>query len=375
MADINNKMEGSPEEDGELAQAKRELEAWRAKVKKADDVKSRLVLEKLTADEVKAEAQKDMFALKRKQDEYQRQFIETMGGIEDEIYKLEKGNQGLMDRLKRCKAELESKRAESTKLKQKFKIYAEIPDTKVKFTGQEKEESENSGQQIVGVFTITQRPTVLLQGGQALVTFEEEKVVSQILKMAKCSVSCEKSSVDVKPKSLTLDPSVKFEVHLDVSKKELKFSNAPPSMPDERMRDRLEMSFSRPSRGGAEVEMIDYDKNTGTGKITFLDTGVAESLALIGTYRVALDSEVNVKVGAVYNYQLRKFQTFCGAPKRTILLDDIENIVYEEDLQDHLEIHFQKPSNYGGEIESIKYISTGKTLHAFFCEDAAEMED
>lgn len=69
------------------------------------------------------------------------------------------------------------------------------------------------------------------------------------------------------------------------------------------------------------------------------------------------------------------FQTFCGSPKRTILLDDIDDVEDEEDLQDHLEIHFQKPSNYGGEIESIKYISTGKTLHAFFCEDMVEMED
>lgn len=47
----------------------------------------------------------------------------------------------------------------------------------------------------------------------------------------------------------------------------------------------------------------------------------------------------------------------------------------EEDLQDHLEIHFQKPSNYGGEIESIKYISKGKALQAFFCEDMEDMED
>lgn len=43
-------------------------------------------------------------------------------------------------------------------------------------------------------------------------------------------------------------------------------------------------------------------------------------------------------------------------------------------MQDHLEIHFQKPSNYGGEVESIKYVSNGKTLRAFFSEDCAEAE-
>lgn len=33
------------------------------------------------------------------------------------------------------------------------------------------------------------------------------------------------------------------------------------------------MSFSRPSRGGGEVEKVEYDENTGTGKITFLHPG------------------------------------------------------------------------------------------------------
>lgn len=54
---------------------------------------------------------------------------------------------------------------------------------------------------------------------------------------------------------------------------ELKVSNIPASMPEERMKDRLEMSFSRPSRGGGEVESVEYDNNSGTGQITFLHPG------------------------------------------------------------------------------------------------------
>ena len=64
-----------------------------------------------------------------------------------------------------------------------------------------------------------------------------------------------------------------LQVHLDVSRKELKLSNVPPSMPEERVADRLELSFSRPSRGGGEVERVEYDQNTGTGRITFLCPG------------------------------------------------------------------------------------------------------
>lgn len=108
-----------------------------------------------------------------------------------------------MEKLKRYQDELESKGAESAHLKKKFKvgrqqtqqhfscnsivdfviqfatltvqIDAQILDTEVNFTGQEKDENEDSGLQIKGVFTISQRPVVLLQGGQALITFEEEK--------------------------------------------------------------------------------------------------------------------------------------------------------------------------------------------------------
>lgn len=363
------------EEDSQLAEAKKELDTWKAKVEKAHDVKSRLILEKLEEEEAKSKAQQEMLDCAKNQEECQKEFNESMKAVQDEIQKLGKRKHDLLDKLMTCQAELKAKRTDSAKLKQKFKIYAQIPDTEVKFTCQNKEESDDNSQSIREVFAISQRPTVPLQGGQALITFEEEKVTSQILKIPKCSVSCENTTLAVKPKRITMDPAVKFEIHLDVSKKELKVSNVPPSIPEERMRDRLEMSFSRPSRGGGEVEKVEYDKNTGTGQITFLHPGVAESLALRGRYRVDLDSEVNVQVGPIYKYELRKFQTFCGTPKRTILLDDIEDMEDEEDLQDHLEIHFQKPSNYGGEIESIKYISKGKALQAFFCEDMEDMED
>ncbi|KAK9538145.1 hypothetical protein VZT92_005698 [Zoarces viviparus] len=378
MADIcSNRPVNDKEEDGgleeearETEEAKKELETWKTKAEKADDVKARLILEKLEEDEAKEKAKQEMMAHVKKQEECQKEFKLNMSTVQEEILLLGGHRHVLLDRLKRCQAALEAKRAESTKLKQKFKIYAQIPDTEVEFRAPSKEEGDDNSQPIRGVFAISQRPTVLLQGGQALITFEEEKVASQILKIAKCSVSCENISLDVKPRRITMEPAVKFEVHLDVSRKQLKVSNVPLSIPEERTKEHLEMSFSRPSRGGGEVDGVEYDRNTGTGQITFLHPGVAEGLALSGRYRVDLDSEVNVLVGPVYKYQLCKFQTFCGAPKRTVLLNDIEDKGDEEDLQDHLEIHFQKPSNFGGEIESIQYASRGKALQAFFCEDS-----
>lgn len=360
-----------------LEDAKKELNELKAKVEKADDMRSQMILEKLEEDENKATAQKEMTDNAKKLESSQKEFSQNLDKVQDEIQKLSKQKQDILDKLRKFKAELEAKRTEASKLKHKFKIYAKIPDTEVKFLNCIKEkgerEEDDSSQSIRGVFTISQRTAVLLQGGQALITFEEEKVAHKIRRISCCRVSCEDNTVDVKPKGITLETSVKFEVHVDVSRKELRLSNIPPSMPEDRMKDRLEMSFSRPSRGGGEVESVDYDGNTGTGSIMFFKPGVAWRLAMKGGYKVNLESEAIVKVAPAYEYKLEKFQTSCGSSKRTVLLDGIDDVEDEEDLQDHLEIHFQKPNNGGGEIEHIKYISKGKALQAFFSEDTMDI--
>lgn len=44
----------------------------------------------------------------------------------------------------------------------------------------------------------------------------------------------------------------------------------------------------------------------------------------------------------------------------------------EEEMQDKLKIHFQKPSKHGGEVEDIKYVPKDKHLLVHFEEDSAE---
>ena len=58
-------------------------------------------------------------------------------------------------------------------------------------------------------------------------------------------------------------------------------------------------------------------------------------------------------------------------------MDDIGDVEDEENLQDHLVIHFQKPSNSGGEIEYIMVnTSRGKARQAFFfCDKMAEVNE
>ncbi|XP_041922510.1 N-myc-interactor isoform X1 [Alosa sapidissima] len=357
------------EDEQILKRAQADLEQWKMKVEKADQEKSRLTLEKLDTDETKKKAQNSTSVIMQAQAQLAMDSDNKIKEIEIQLQKIDQENRDLRNKLQKLDEERKAKKADTDNLQRRFKIRAKIPEKRVKFSGVEIEQDSLSSPDTEGVFTITQRPFTLLSGGEALITFEEEKVAQQILRLAKCSVALDQTKMDIKPLCLNLEPSVKFEVHLNVSKKTVQVSQAPPFLPEERMRDRLEISFSRPSRGGGEVERVSYDKRSGTAEITFLNTGVAERLALRGKYPVDTGREMIVDVAPLYNYRLKKFQTYCGTPKRSILLSGIQDSMEEEDLQDHLEIHFQKPSNYGGEIESIKYVSTGNEVKAFFSED------
>ncbi|XP_007232472.3 N-myc-interactor [Astyanax mexicanus] len=375
MTDTGEQVNG--EQLQQIADAREELEKWKKFVEAADTERSRLMLEKMDSESMKKQAQQETTELWNATEQLTDKFDKTVQDIQDEISNFDKTNQDLRKKLQGISEQLKIKKAESDSLQQRFKIKAQIPAKKMKFTHVATDEESDEYVDVLNtraVFTIIQRPSVLLKGGQALITFEEEKVADQILRLAKCSVTCDNSKVDVKPYPLSLDPSVKFEVHITVSKKTIKFSNALSVVPDDRMRDRLELSFSKPSRGGGEVETVDYDPKTGTGRITFCNTGVAENLVAKQNFYVDIGRGMEVTVEPLYEFQLKKFQTFSGVSKRTVLLKGIQDVTDEEDLQDHLEIHFQKPSNYGGEVETIKYVSAGKELKAFFIEDSPEVE-
>lgn len=158
---------------------------------------------------------------------------------------------------------------------------------------------------------------------------------------------------------------------------------------------------------------------------------VALSLAQAGIFQVDLEAEKMVEVAPVFQYQLQRFQvhmgyirpalmrwppvraiypcfaahqrrsdnwwsvifarisndkkagdafdafqTFCGFPRRTVLMTGIKDLDEEDILKESLEVFFQKPSNSGGEIAHIRYVSKKKSLHAFFsCDDVTVVDN
>lgn len=111
---------------------------------------------------------------------------------------MSKRNEAHLKKLESYEAELQRKREESARLREKFKVrirdvsqtgmlvnvrdtcdmfyslqsYIRVPQMDINY---EKSDGQGGGDHIRGCFTITQKPSVCIKGGQVLITFEEEK--------------------------------------------------------------------------------------------------------------------------------------------------------------------------------------------------------
>ncbi|KFZ61900.1 N-myc-interactor, partial [Podiceps cristatus] len=207
-----------------------------------------------------------------------------------------------------------------------------------------------------------------LNQNQALLTFEDEKVAQRLVKMDKHTVNLDNKTADVRVKPFTLDMGMKFELHVTLSGRKINVSGVPELfIPEDWMRDKLELNFYKSEHGGGEVESVNYDKQSRTAVITFLRPGATNSFVGCTRYPFFVNGRCyRLSVSLATDVHLEKFQLYCGISKKTILLKGIQETEDdEESVQDMIEIHFQKPSNSGGEIEKIKYVSKGATWVCF----------
>lgn len=85
---------------------------------------------------------------------------------------------------------------------------------------------------------------------------------------------------------INISKPLQLQIHFSISKRKIKFSDVPPVLDENRTRDRLELSFSKPSLGGGEVEELAYDKTRGAGHVTFLNTGGSACIVAIQLFYV-----------------------------------------------------------------------------------------
>ncbi|KFQ19481.1 N-myc-interactor, partial [Merops nubicus] len=114
-----------------------------------------------------------------------------------------------------------------------------------------------------------------LNQNEALLTFEDEEVAQRLKKMGKHTVNLNDKTADMRVKDFTLEMGIKFELHVTISGKKINVSEIPElPIPEEWMRDKLELNFYKSENGGGgEVENVTYDKESRRAVITFLRPG------------------------------------------------------------------------------------------------------
>ncbi|PKU41276.1 interferon-induced 35 kda protein [Limosa lapponica baueri] len=220
-----------------------------------------------------------------------------------------------------------------------------------------------------------------LLGGSALVTFEKAEVAQGIVEakehtvelslgeeleeLDRCRVQVQAAPVDL------LLPSA-LEISLTRSSRTILVSDLPRlGIPDEVLLDKLELFFSKTKNGGGEVESREFLDDSGQVVLTFAQDGVAEPLIARGHIQVLIGKgKYDLKIspclsGDVTNLQLQP----CRCP-RTVLLSGIPDVLGTEPMRDTLEIHFQKASRGGGEVDALAYVPAGRWGVAVFTEDA-----
>ncbi|NWX49764.1 NMI protein, partial [Steatornis caripensis] len=91
----------------------------------------------------------------------------------------------------------------------------------------------------------------------------------------KHAVNLDNKIADVRVKPFTLEMGMKFELHVTISGKKINISEVPElPIPEDWMRDKLELNFYKSEQGGGgEIENVNYDKQSRTAVITFLRPG------------------------------------------------------------------------------------------------------
>ncbi|XP_074403934.1 N-myc-interactor isoform X2 [Zonotrichia albicollis] len=355
---------GTPLE--EIEKLKEELRMWKIKVEDAEKVKADLFYSKLAAEAECGRAERQLAELK----EQERQRKDRITSCE-ELLMLKQENTELKKEMEKLKEDLEEHSSRDNPVKE-LEVKKKVAEMQLKFTHLEemKDDGADKDMDTHCVFGVATKTPFRLNQNQALLTFEDEEVAQRLTKMSKHCVNLDNRTANVTVKPFELDMGFQFELHVTVSGKKINVSDIPElPIPEEWVRDKLELHFYKTEQeeGGGEIEEVTYNRGSGTAVITFLKPGASYNFMRYTKYPFCVEETwFFISVSPHFDFHLTKFQPHCRVSKKTILLKGVPEVEEdEESVQDMIEIHFQKPSNGGGEIEKIKYISKGAAYVCF----------
>uniref|UniRef100_H3CE04 Interferon-induced protein 35 n=1 Tax=Tetraodon nigroviridis TaxID=99883 RepID=H3CE04_TETNG len=217
------------------------------------------------------------------------------------------------------------------------------------------------------VFDMKSRIVYPMEGGTALMTFENEAVAQHVLRMKQHTVHLDKGyriRVEAQPVQLVVPKQV--EVDSVVSPRCVLVSDLP-QMDPESLLDKLGFHFSRKVNGGGEVHSCQMMEDMWAAVVTFTEDDVVGPLVLKQLHPVRVQNSTHqVRVSPFICGQMGGLQVETQVCSRTVLLTGIPDVLDLESLQDYLTVHFQKESNGGGEVLQCAYHPPGgRTLAVF----------
>ncbi|XP_070958374.1 interferon-induced 35 kDa protein homolog isoform X3 [Oncorhynchus clarkii lewisi] len=243
---------------------------------------------------------------------------------------------------------------------------AAVPEKKVVFTGETGDGANTLN------FNVKPHIVYPMEEGTALITFEDEEVAQKILSLREHKVDlCGDCAITLEAKLVQLLVPCQVEMDTEVCSRRILVSNLPKKAGEDRLLDKLEIHFAKSKNGGGEVEESDMLHDSGNVVITFTENNIAKGLTgkLYHDVEFEKGRKHSVKVTPFLNGEITSFQTRLSACGRTVLLTGIPAVMEQENLQDLLEIHFQKTSNGGGEVDAFLYNPLGQHTLALFEED------
>ncbi|XP_015742923.1 N-myc-interactor [Python bivittatus] len=343
----------------------KELEKWKEKVEKTEKLKSEILVLTRAVDEKKRMRQKDLTDL---MDESNRRANERMRIQENQKKQLSliyEQNKKLKMETQILKLNLETKKMKCGDLTQSFSLKKCLPEKKMKFVHLKDVEDEDEYMNMCCDFHVATEIPIMVNQGEALIQFEEESVAQQLITKHSHIINLENKKVVLEARPVALKRGTTFELHVKISQTKIYVSNIPNvNIHMEWMRDKLELLFCKAKLGG--IQNISYDPRFQMAIITFAQPIALNNIIRYGQCCIDIFGQIHLlTVSPVKNCNVEKVQMFSGTSKKTVLLTGINAEQKDENVEDVIEIHFQKPSNGGGEVEQVTYVPKGTKIAYF----------
>ncbi|XP_056466377.1 interferon-induced protein 35 [Gadus chalcogrammus] len=296
------------------------------------------------------------------------QHLETLNSHKRKRDSLMQEEEELLEDLKGTETALEEQEIKEAEVEGATNVNTMVPKREVVFRGAT---AATGNPQL---FDVKSRIKYPMEGGTALITFEDEIVARKIQSLQTHKVTLEGEcyiTVDAHPVQLMVPTLVQMDTR--VCPRSILVSQLPdvPDVDSEVILDKLEIHFGKSFNGGGEVASRHFQEDTRNAVLVFTNDKIALGLTQKENHEVSFPkkSKHKVRVTPFVNGTITRVETKALACPRTVLLTGIPGVMDADCLQDTLEIFFQKGSNGGGEISNALYNPPGQTAVALFDQD------